>query len=167
MPIFYGLLLMAAIHHREDGYIVVRYNAVQDSWEEVERLDSDVTEYIDNTLSCEEQKHFYQVVAFRGDTWSPFSNQASERPCADAEITAVVTTVSTNTPTSTSTPTAMMTAMPTATPTGRLTSTPTSRPTSTPTSMATAIRTVIPTAQPSATAIALSHPHQPPLLIER
>jgi len=96
----------------EDGYIVVRYNAVQDSWEEVERLDSDVTEYIDNTLSCEEQKHFYQVVAFRGDTWSPFSNQASERPCADAEITAVVTTVSTNTPTSTSTPTAMMTAMP-------------------------------------------------------
>ena len=136
----------------EDGYMVVRYNAVSDTWEEIARLDSDATEYVDGSVSCEEQKRYYQIVAFKGDTKSAFSNQASEEICAKVEDTPVPTTAaiatamatSTNIPTATAIPTAISTAIP-------ATETPTVLPTTTPTTAIIPTATLTPTATPTAT----------------
>jgi len=52
--------------NNEDGYLIMRYNPDNNSWEEVQTLDIDVTEHVDVILDCGGQEFHYQVLAYKG-----------------------------------------------------------------------------------------------------
>jgi|GEM_PF-1402426 len=131
----------------EDGFVILRYDSTVDRWEEVYKIHADHTEHVDSELICDDQQRYYQIAAYKGETWSTLSNQAISLPCTEEEPTLTLTLTLTPTlpptltPTATQTPGPTPTFLPSARATSELLPTSTSMPTPTSNPLATATPT--------------------------